>query len=243
MEAGQFELYYQPKIAADSGRTVGLEALIRWNRAGHGLVPPDQFIPLAEQLGLIVSIGDWVVEQACRQMSQWSAEGISVPIAVNLSPAQLSSPDLIQRVSQLLSHYQIPRGHLPMEVTESMMMHDPALASVHLQQLSALGVELSIDDFGTGYSSMAYLKRLPVQTIKLDRSFVERIAEDQRDADLCAGLIALAHKLSLQVVAEGVETEAQRAILAALDCDLFQGYLFSRPLPSDQAAAYLRQHR
>lgn len=243
LEAGQFELYYQPKIAADNGRTVGLEALIRWNRTGHGLVPPDQFIPLAEQLGLIVSIGDWVVEQACRQMSQWSAEGISVPIAVNLSPAQLSSPDLIQRVSQLLSHYQIPRGHLHMEVTESMMMHDPALASVHLQQLSALGVELSIDDFGTGYSSMAYLKRLPVQTIKLDRSFVERIAEDQRDADLCAGLIALAHKLSLQVVAEGVETEAQRAILAALDCDLFQGYLFSRPLPSDQAAAYLRQHR
>lgn len=240
LAANQFELYYQPKISARNGQTVGVEALIRWDRPGYGMMAPDRFIPLAEQLGLIVQIGDWVIDRACEQVAKWAREGLAISIAVNLSPAQLVERTLVDRVAGFLERYRIGADMIHMEVTESMMLNDPEEAIVHLQRLRNLGITLSIDDFGTGYSSMAYLKRLPVNRIKLDRSFIQQIATDPREADLCAGIIALAHKLGLSVVAEGVETIEQKQILAAMDCDLFQGYLFSKPLPGNEATRYLR---
>lgn len=241
LAARQFELYYQPKIAAANGSVTGVEALLRWNRPGHGMVPPDRFIPLAEQLGLIVQIGDWVINEACHQMATWASEGLSVSVAVNLSPSQLAQPELIERVTALMKHYRIGPDMLHMEVTESMMLHDPEMAIENLQRLRDLAIVLSIDDFGTGYSSMAYLKRLPVNKIKLDRSFIQHIASDPREADLCAGIIALAHKLGLRVVAEGVETLEQQRMLAAMECDVFQGYLFSKPLPKTEATHFLHR--
>lgn len=237
---GQFELHYQPKVHASDGTVAGFEALLRWHRPGHGMVPPMHFIPLAEQLGLLVQIGPWVIEEACRQMAAWRAQGLGRrSVAVNLSLSQLRSRSLIDGVRASLARHGIGPGELEMEVTESMMMDEPEQAIAILRDLSAQGVVLSIDDFGTGYSSMAYLKRLPVGTLKLDRHFVTDVATDPRDADLCAGVIALAHKLGLKVVAEGVETEAQRQALLARECDLFQGYLFSRPLPAAQVVDYL----
>ena len=244
LAAGQFELHYQPKVRRTDGKVAGFEALLRWHRGSHGPVSPVQFIPLAEQLGLLVQIGMWVTEQACRQMAEWREMGFGdVPVAVNLSPSQLASPILVEQVAQTMKRHGIAPGGLEMEVTESMMMGDPEQAIAILHTLHAQGVKLSIDDFGTGYSSMAYLKRLPVDTLKLDRQFVIHVANDVRDADICAGMIALAHKLGLSVVAEGVETEAQREALAARECDLYQGYLFSRPLPAAQATAFLRDWR
>ena len=241
LTARQFELHYQPKVRAVDGSVIGFEALLRWNRPGHGMVPPMHFIPLAEQLGLLVQIGHWVVQEACRQMAAWRVQGLGrVSVAVNLSPCQLRSRSLIEGVRTSLHEHGIGPGELEMEVTESMMMDEPEQAIAILRDLRAQGVELSIDDFGTGYSSMAYLKRLPVGTLKLDRHFVIDVATDSRDADLCAGVIALAHKLGLKVVAEGVETDAQRQALLARDCDTFQGYLFSRPMPAGQVAAYLQ---
>ena len=242
LAAGQFELHFQPKVRRDTGVLAGFEALLRWRRPGRGLVPPLEFVPLAEQLGLLVHIGNWVVDEACRQMAAWRAEGLGrISVAVNLSPSQLASPSLIDHVAISLQACGIGPGELEMEVTESMMMEDPEQAIAVLHRLRSLGVRLSIDDFGTGYSSMAYLKRLPVDTLKLDRHFVTEIATDARDADLCAGVIALAHKLGLKVVAEGVETEEQRRALAERDCDLFQGWLFARPMPPSDTLLYLRE--
>ncbi|WP_144007113.1 bifunctional diguanylate cyclase/phosphodiesterase, partial [Pelomonas sp. KK5] len=242
LAAGQFELHYQPKLHAADQRIAGLEALLRWRRPGHGLVPPGEFIHLAEQLGLLVQIGPWVVEEACRQMAQWRDEqGLgTVSVAVNLSPSQLKSHSLMDSVCASVLRHRIEPGQLEMEVTESMMMDEPEQAIAILQELAAEGVHISIDDFGTGYSSMAYLKRLPVGTLKLDRHFVTEIASDPRDADLCAGVIALAHKLGLKVVAEGVETQEQADALLARDCDVFQGWLFGRPQAAAEITAYLR---
>ncbi|GGP25084.1 putative bifunctional diguanylate cyclase/phosphodiesterase [Silvimonas amylolytica] len=238
----EFELYYQPKIDARNGKVVGAEALLRWHRGGQGMVSPALFIPLAEQLELIVQIGDWVIAQACRQLQAWHAMGLTgMKLAVNLSVAQLNDAGLAVRVADQIQRYGIGPDQLELEITESMMMSDPEQAIANLQALRALGVTLSIDDFGTGYSSMAYLKRLPVSALKLDRSFIQNIDQDATDADLCAGVIALAHMLGLQVVAEGVETPAQRDALLSRDCDYFQGYLFARPLPVTQATAYLQQ--
>ncbi|WP_326537038.1 putative bifunctional diguanylate cyclase/phosphodiesterase [Pseudorhodoferax sp.] len=242
LAAGQFELHYQPKIRSIDSAVAGFEALLRWNRSAQERVSPLEFIPLAEQLGLLVQIGQWVVEQACTQMAQWRTQGLGrVSVAVNLSPSQLKSDSLLDSVCASVERHGIGAGELELEVTESMMMDEPEQAIAILRDLHEHGVQLSIDDFGTGYSSMAYLKRLPVDTLKLDRVFVSEIATDPRDADLCAGVIALAHKLGLRVVAEGVETEAQRQALAARDCDLFQGYLFSRPLAAAAVPAYLRE--
>jgi len=239
--AGQFELYYQPKLRAEDLAVAGLEALLRWRRPGHGLVSPAEFIPLAEQLGLLVQIGPWVVEEACRQMAHWREQGLgTVSVAVNLSPSQLKSHSLLDSVCNSVTAHGIGAGQLELEVTESMMMDEPEAAIAVLQELSSEGVQISIDDFGTGYSSMAYLKRLPVNTLKLDRHFVTGVATDPRDGDLCAGVIALAHKLGLKVVAEGVETEAQASALKERDCDMFQGYLYSRPLPTAEMTDYLR---
>jgi len=236
----EFALHYQPKMRRD-GSIAGFEALIRWNRPGVGLVAPDNFIPLAEQLGLLLHLGRWVIEQACRQIAAWREAGLgTVPIAVNLSTSQLTSAALPDYVFDLMREHRIGPGCLEMELTESMMMSDPDLAIAILHRLRGGGVALSIDDFGTGFSSMSYLRQLPVNYLKLDRSFVQNVAHDAKDADLCAGIMALAHKLDMHVVAEGVETEEQHRTLEACDCDLFQGFLFSRPMSARAATEFLR---
>ncbi|KQQ97294.1 EAL domain-containing protein [Massilia sp. Leaf139] len=236
----EFALHYQPKMRRD-GSIAGFEALIRWNRPGVGLVAPDNFIPLAEQLGLLLHLGRWVIEQACRQIAAWRDAGLgTIPVAVNLSTSQLTSAALPDYVFDLMREHRIEPGCLEMELTESMMMSDPDLAIAILHRLRSGGVALSIDDFGTGFSSMSYLRQLPVNYLKLDRSFVQNCAVDPKDADLCAGIMALAHKLDMHVVAEGVETAEQHRTLADCDCDLFQGFLFSRPMPAGAATEFLR---
>lgn len=240
MGSGEFMLHYQPKMRRD-GTVAGFEALIRWNRPGVGLVAPDRFIPLAEQLGLLLGLGRWVIDEACRQVARWRTEGMGeVPVAVNLSTSQLTSAELPDYVFETIRRHALAPGSLEMELTESMMMSDPELAIDILTRLRKGGVALSIDDFGTGFSSMAYLRQLPVNYLKLDRSFVQNIADDPKDADLCAGIMALAHKLDMHVVAEGVETSEQHAALAAANCDLFQGFLFSQPMSAAQATEFLR---
>jgi diguanylate cyclase (GGDEF)-like protein/PAS domain S-box-containing protein len=238
-----FELHYQPKIRREDEGVAGFEALLRWRRNGQGLASPAQFVPLAEQLGLLVPVGSWAIREACRQMAQWREAGFGqVPVAVNLSISQLTHPELTDFVSRCLKDFDIADDLLELEVTESMMMSDPEQAIAILESLGRLGVRLAIDDFGTGYSSMAYLKRLPVDTLKLDRVFVTNVDTDSTDADLCAGVIALAHKLGLDVVAEGVETAPQRDALAQRECDYYQGYLYGRPLQVEQATRFLRQY-
>lgn len=242
LSRNEFELHYQPKVVVESGQVCGVEALVRWRRSDGTLVSPVLFIPLAEQLGIINELGRWIVEQACRQLHQWRAGALgTVSIAVNLSPYQLRDNSLPQLVAHSMQAHGIEAGRLEMEVTESLMMHNPDHAIAILEQLRFLGVGLAIDDFGTGFSSMSYLKRLPVDTLKLDKAFITQIAHDEREADLCAGLIALAHKMGLKVVAEGVEQTEQVALLQSMQCEIIQGYFYSRPLPLAQVETYIHQ--
>ena len=230
---GQYELHYQPQIDAANGQVAGVEALIRWRHPERGLVPPLKFIPIAEETGAIDAIGAWVLEEACRQLAAWHAQGIErLRMAVNLSAHQLRSTELLTQVQGAMEKYGIRAGELELEVTESAAMQDPERAIGRLEALRALGVVLAIDDFGTGYSSLAYLKLLPIDTLKLDRAFVRDIEIDENDAAISAATLALAHNLGLKVVAEGVETEAQREFLTAHQCDFLQGYLFGKPEPA-----------
>ncbi len=236
----RLELHYQPQVRADDGRVCGVEALVRWNDPEHGMIPPLKFIPIAEETGLIEPLGNWVLQEACWQLAAWRAQGIDgVRMAVNLSAHQLRDPALLDRVRTAMGEHGIGEGELELEVTESVAMDNPERAIKQLQALRGLGVHLAIDDFGTGYSSLAYLKLLPIQTLKLDRAFVRDIETDENDAAISAATLALAHNLGLKVVAEGVETEAQRDFLATHRCDILQGYLYSKPLPAGQATAFL----
>jgi len=239
---GQFELHYQPQICVTTGRVRCVEALVRWRHPETGLIPPLSFIPIAEETGMIEALGEWVLDEACRQHAAWRAQGIAgVRVAVNISAKQLRSATLVERVRTIMARHGIGSGQLELEVTESVAMDNPERAIDQLMLLRRLGIELAIDDFGTGYSSLAYLKLLPIQTLKLDRAFVQDIETDENDAAISAATLALAHNLGLKVVAEGVETEAQRAFLVDHECDLLQGYLFSKPLPAAEATAYLLQ--
>ncbi|MBW7900383.1 MAG: EAL domain-containing protein [Rhodocyclaceae bacterium] len=241
LEEGQYELHYQPQVCAGSGRVCGVEALIRWRHPERGLIPPLKFIPIAEESGAIEAIGAWVLQEACRQRARWRAEGIDeLRVAVNLSAQQLRSPSLVAQVRDAMAAHGIGPGELELEVTESTAMDDPERAIGQLQALRDIGVELAIDDFGTGYSSLAYLKMLPIHTLKLDRAFVRDIETDENDAAISAATLGLARNLGLRVVAEGVENEAQREFLSRHGCDLLQGYLFGRPEP---AAAWSERWR
>lgn len=231
----QFELHYQPKWETADGRLSGVEALIRWNHPERGLVSPMKFIPIAEEVDLISELGQWVLTEACRQQARWHASGArNLTMAVNLSPKQLRHPALVDRVQGVMQAYGIGDGMLELEVTETAAMSNAEFAVKQLEAMRRVGVNLAIDDFGTGYSSLAYLKSFPIQTLKLDRSFVSGIEDDPNDAAICAATIALAHNLGLKVVAEGVETEAQRSFLVEHQCDFLQGYLLSRPLPAEE---------
>lgn len=236
----QFELHYQPKINTFTHQICGVEALIRWRHPKQGMILPLTFIPLAEETGLIGAIGEWVLDEACRQLAAWRIEGITaLSVAVNLSAHQLRSPTLVERIGAIIRKHGIEEGELELEITESVAMDDPEAAIGQLSALRKLGVKLAIDDFGTGYSSLAYLKLLPIQTLKVDRAFVHDIESDENDAAICSATIALAKNLGLQVVAEGVETEIQHEFLAEHQCDYLQGYLFSKPLPASEATEFL----
>ncbi|WP_052063692.1 putative bifunctional diguanylate cyclase/phosphodiesterase [Nitrincola sp. A-D6] len=219
-----------------------VEALIRWHHPEQGLIPPVRFIPVAEESGLIETIGAWVLEEACRQLAHWRDEGINnIRIAINLSSHQLRSASLVTLVTECMQRYAINTDELELEITESVAMEDPEHCISQLIALRNLGVSLAIDDFGTGYSSLAYLKRLPIDTLKLDRSFVRDIETDPNDAAISKATISMAHALGLKVVGEGVETQGQAHFLASIhDCDLLQGYLFGKPEPADVIIKRLR---
>ena len=242
IERDELLLHYQPKIDLASGRLVGAEALLRWKHPDLGLVPPDQFIPLAEQSGLIVEIGEWVVDRACAQMARWRAGGHGdIKIAVNVSRQEVVAGGLVPMIGDAIRRHGIRPGQLVVELTEGMLMDRVDATRAQLDELRALGCELSIDDFGTGYSSMSYLKRFPLDELKIDKSFISGTPADSTDVAIVKAIIALAHSLDLRVVAEGVETEAQRAQLRELGCDLFQGFLCSRPLPAASFIARVRE--
>ncbi|HEY4542371.1 MAG TPA: EAL domain-containing protein [Noviherbaspirillum sp.] len=233
LDRNELELFYQPQARVADGMIIGAEALLRWRHATHGMVSPAEFIPLAEETGLIIPLGDWVLRTACAQMKAWRDEGLLLSrIAVNLSVKQLLQKNFIGKVEQALRDNGLPPSVLELEITESTLMEHAQDTLQALQRLRTLGVRLSIDDFGTGYSSLAYLKRFEVDIVKIDRSFVRDVPHDADDAAIANGIIALAHSLRLEVVAEGVETEAQLQFLKERSCDLLQGYLLSPPVPA-----------
>jgi len=239
LENKEFVLYYQPKVHVDGRALAGFEALIRWQSPELGLVPPVRFIPLLEEMGLIADVGDWVLFEAHRQRTAWLAAGLAVPrVAINVSTLQLGRADFAQRVAQVLGSTD-DGGGIDIEVTESLIINDAERHIEQLNEIRKLGVDIAVDDFGTGYSSLGYLAKLPVQTLKIDRSFVSTMLQDSGSMTLVSTIISLAHALRLSVVAEGVEDEAQAKILRLLRCDEMQGYLISRPLPAADVTSWL----
>ncbi|AQT09742.1 signaling repeat/GGDEF domain/EAL domain-containing protein [Pseudomonas protegens] len=234
LEHHQFRLHYQPKFDAANGLPVGAEALLRWEHPQHGLLLPDKFIELAEKTGLIIAIGEWVLNEACRQMREWYVQGYTDwRIAVNLSALQFCHAGLVRSVANALERYHLPANNLTLEITETTAMNDADVSMLVLQQLADMGVDLSIDDFGTGYSSLMYLKRLPANELKIDRGFVRDLEHDSDDAAIVSAIVALGQALGLRIVAEGVETGVQQTFLTQLGCDSLQGYFLGHPLPPE----------
>jgi diguanylate cyclase (GGDEF)-like protein len=243
LDQDELFLVYQPKIDLRSGAVAGIEVLLRWHHPEHGTVSPVEFIPIAEESGLIVSIGEWVLKSAIAQSRAWQAEGVpDVTFAVNLSARQFLDTDIVATVDAAMRDARLPPGVLELELTESISIDDPARSAALMAGLRELGVTLSIDDFGTGYSSLSYLKRLPVDKLKIDRSFVLDMHQSAESLAMVRAIIAMAHSLRLEVIAEGVENIAQLDALRAAGCDHIQGYVFSKPLPAAECAAYLRHH-
>jgi diguanylate cyclase (GGDEF)-like protein len=235
-------LHYQPKVAGDTSRVRGVEALLRWQHPQRGPVSPGVFIPVAERFGLIIPLGDWVIDEACRQIADWRDQGLKLRVAINLSVQQLRQPEaLLQRLAQALARHHLDAAQLSCEITESVAMADATATERVLQRLGELGVSLSIDDFGTGYSSLSYLRRLPVSQLKIDRSFIQDLETSADARAIVNAVIELAHALSLEVVAEGVETEGQADVLRAKRCDKLQGFLFARPMPAKELARWAMQ--
>jgi diguanylate cyclase (GGDEF)-like protein len=242
LERDELLLHFQPKVGIESGKVVGMEALIRWQHPEIGMVSPAEFIPMAEETGLIVPIGEWVLQAACAQINAWQAQGLApIPVSVNISSQQFQHQELLITIGRLLESSGIPPERLMLEITESVIMQNTDSTFDILNTLTAMGLRLLIDDFVTGYSSVSYLKRLPVFAIKIDRSFINDIATNPDDAAIIKAIIAMAQNLKLKVVAEGVETEEQLAFLRDEQCDVMQGYLFSRPLPAEEVSKLLAQ--
>ena len=241
LSRGELELFYQPKVLLGSNATCGVEALVRWRHPVRGLVPPMEFIPMAEATGLIVPLGDWVLEEACRQSAAWKAQGLGViKIAVNISARQMQQGDLVERVGALTRQHGISPSDLEVELTESVIMANPQESARVFASLREIGVVVAMDDFGTGYSSLAYLRRLPLDVLKIDRSFVMNADRDESDGEIVKMIIALAQTLKIDVVAEGVETESQAAFLLRCGCTTAQGYLYSKPQPAVDFEKWLR---
>lgn len=235
----EFVLFYQPKVRSMTGELKGYEALIRWQPEDGAIVSPDSFITKSEEMGLIIPIGEWVFRTACQQLREWEKQTPGVTIAVNLSMRQLLSPDLLSRFEQILYETGAPASGIELEVTESMVMEDPALTIQTLTSMHQLGLKISIDDFGTGYSSLSLLRELPLDALKVDRSFIQEIGQSKQSETIVRAIIGLAHNLELKVIAEGVETAEQLSFLQDHQCDLIQGYYFCRPLPAEQVITAL----
>ncbi|MDQ2747342.1 MAG: EAL domain-containing protein, partial [Acidobacteriota bacterium] len=241
IERDEFVLHYQPQICAVTGQFKGTEALVRWRHPKLGLVPPLDFIPIAEATGLIVPLGEWVLRTACEQNTAWRRAGL-IPgrIGVNLSLRQFQQSNLVETVSRILTDSQLDPQYLELELTETLLMDNPEQTIETLLRLRGLGVKISIDDFGSGYSSLSHLKNLPIDTLKIDRAFMTDVTVNANDTAIIKTIITLAQSLRLKTIAEGVETEAQRVLLAELGCDEMQGYLFSKPLPADALESFLK---
>jgi len=240
LERDEFEVFYQPKVDAKTGQIGGVEALVRWQHPELGLIPPSEFIPLAEDTGLIEPLGEWVLRTACAQSHAWQTDGFaSMFIAVNLSPRQFQQPNLLEIITDIIKTTGVNSTCLVLELTESSIMKNPEAAIETLRELKKMGIKIAIDDFGTGYSSLGYLKRLPIDILKIDRSFIFDVTTDADDAALVMAIITLAHNLSLKVVAEGVETEEQLRFLRLLRCDGWQGFLYSKPVPAVNMSRFL----
>ncbi|MDH3831644.1 MAG: bifunctional diguanylate cyclase/phosphodiesterase, partial [Gammaproteobacteria bacterium] len=239
IEKQSLDLYYQPKIDVSTGKVMGAEALLRWHHPQRGFIDASEFIPLAEQTGLIKPLTKWVLHQAVRQCSEWKAHVPEFTVAVNLSVHNLHDVKLLNQITELIKQYQISADSLTLEITEGDIMADPIRARELLEQLNSMGVILSIDDFGTGYSSLGYLKQLPVAEIKIDRSFVMEMTEDENDAVIVRATIDLAHNLGMRIVAEGVKDKKTWEFLQSLNCDVAQGYYISEAIPSQKFTDWL----
>jgi EAL domain-containing protein (putative c-di-GMP-specific phosphodiesterase class I) len=225
-------LYYQPKMELSTSQIIGVEALLRWKHRTRGWISPDTFIPIAEETGLIVTLGEWVIREACRQLRRWNEQGLAhLAISVNVSTQQFEREDFVDSVLRTMSSHGIAPGRLEIEITESALMRNISETITALRRLRDAGVILSIDDFGTGYSSLGYLKQFPVDTLKIDRSFVKDLHSSNDDAAICSAIIAMARELRLKVVAEGVEVQEQLDFLRLHGCDQIQGFLISKPVP------------
>ncbi len=243
LELGQLELHYQPKVDGHRGRFTGAEALLRWKHPRRGYVSPAVFIPIAERFGLINTIGEWVVDEACRQLQVWADVGVRMRVAVNLSVHQLRQENLVEKIEAAIKRNWIDPSQLLCEITESVAMEDITATQQTMQSLGAIGVSLSIDDFGTGYSSLSYLRQLPAQQLKIDRSFVSDLESSSDARAIVDAVVSLAHALGLKVVAEGVETAGQRDILLGFGCDELQGYYFARPMPAEMLLDWIRGNK
>jgi diguanylate cyclase len=241
IERGELELYYQPQQRLADGQLVGFEALLRWRRFG-AFIPPSDFIPLAEETGIIVDIGDWVLGAACRQARAWNRHpGPPVTVAINISPRQFAQPSFLDRLRFYLEQSGVAPACIELEITEGMLMESGERSAILLSQIRALGVRLSVDDFGTGYSSLAYLKRFPLDKLKIDQTFVRQLRADGGEAEIVKAVIALGHNLGFEVIAEGVETAQQAELLARWRCDEIQGYRYGKPMPASAADAFILQ--
>ncbi|MCW6051748.1 EAL domain-containing response regulator [Lyngbya sp. CCAP 1446/10] len=233
LEREEFQVYYQPQVNVQTGKIMSAEALVRWLHPEKGLISPAEFIPDAEETGFIIQLGEWVLQTACRQIQVWQNAGFSLQqVAVNLSPRQFHQPELSSRVAEILADIGLAPSSLELELTESLMVEDAESAIATLQQLKDLGVSISIDDFGTGYSSLSYLTQYPFDVLKIDRCFISNITDGSTNAAIVKAIIEMAHSLCLEVIAEGVETEAEKDFLWRYECDAMQGYLFSPPVPA-----------
>jgi EAL domain-containing protein (putative c-di-GMP-specific phosphodiesterase class I) len=239
----EFVLYYQPQVESRIGRIFAVEALIRWNHPKLGMIPPMKFVPLAEETGLIVSIGDWVLREACRQNKAWQNAGLPpMAVSVNVSARQFRERDLVSRVVRALNESGLEAKYLELELTESLIMQDVELAVATMKELKDLGLQLSIDDFGTGYSSLSALKTFPVARLKIDKSFIDGLLADGNDQAVAGAVVSLGRTLNMRVIAEGVETETQAAFLRNINCDEMQGYLFSKPLSARGIEGFVREN-